>query len=190
MVKKVLCFIYDGYADFETVLVSVGINESEDYEVVYVAYEKEPIVSSSGLKIIPDKKIALITNLDDIEGLMIPGGSERIIKPELESLVKKLYAEKKLIAAICAAPEFLARMGLLDGVKYTTSNDEAYYEEKEEKDPFPREMFTNERMERDRNIITAKGHAFTDFALEIWEWFNLYEEEDERETLRKDFTPG
>lgn len=187
--KEILCFIYDEFADFETVLTCAVLNGEKDYKVTYVAYEKTPIYSWGGLKINPDKTISEIDDIKDIEGLIIPGGNSRILKPELEQLIKRVHNEKKLLAAICAGPEFLAKTGILNGKKYTTSEEPQSYEEKNEVDPFPRATYVEARVVQDGNIITAKGHAFTDFALKIWDWYNLFENEKEKEDFKKDFTP-
>lgn len=187
--KTILCFIYDGFADFETVLVCSYINEVEDYKVIYIAYDRSPVRSAGGLTIMPDKTVSEISLTKDIDGILIPGGGLRILKPELEELVKKLNNEKKLIAAICAGPEFLAKMGILKGIKYTTSRESKQYEENNEVDPFPRDTYVDARVIQDGNIITAKGYAFTDFALQIWDWFNLYEYDAEKEEYKNQFTP-
>ena len=126
----------------------------------------------------------------DIEGIIIPGGGTRIFKPELKDLILRLNAKKKLLAAICAGPEFLAKSGVLDGRNYTTTKDPQSYEEVNEEDPFPRETYVETRVIRDGNIITAKGYAFSDFALKIWDWFNLYNNEEEKEELKIQYTPA
>ena len=187
--KEVLCFLYDGFADFETVLTCSALNEEEDYKVTYIAYEKTPVYSSGGLKINPDKRVSEIDGLENIAGLIIPGGGTRIHKPELEKLIKELNKEKKLVAAICAGPEYLAKSGILNGRKYTTTRLAESYEEENLEDPFPRDTYVEARVVRDGNIITAIGHAFSDFALKIWEYFELFENEEEKEYFRKEFTP-
>jgi putative intracellular protease/amidase len=187
--KNILCFIYDTFADFEISFICSGIGGTDEYKVIYIAYEKAAVKSISGLTVIPDQTVSEALELDDIEGILIPGGVERILKPELEKLIKKLNKENKLIAAICAGPEFLAKMGLLNEIKYTTSEEPKLYEERNEIDPFPRENFVDTRLIGVNNILTAKGHAFIDFALEIWEWYELYEYESEREETKLLFTP-
>ncbi|MEE9377711.1 MAG: DJ-1/PfpI family protein [Candidatus Lokiarchaeia archaeon] len=187
--KEVLCFIYDGFADFETVLTCSVLNEDDNYKVTYIAYEKTPVYSSGGLKINPDKTVSEIDGIKDVEGLIIPGGGTRIIKPELEKLIKQLNEEKKLLAAICAGPEFLAKSGILKGKNYTTSAEPQAYKEKNEVDPFPRETYVKTRLIQDGNIITAQGYAFADFALKIWDWYDLYDYDGEKEELKKQFTP-
>ncbi len=80
-------------------------------------------------------------------------------------------------------------MGILKGKKYTTSKESKQYEENNEVDPFPRDTYIDARLIQDGNIITAKGYAFTDFALQIWDWFNLYEYDAEKEEYKNQFTP-
>jgi len=157
--------------------------------MTYISYEKSAIRSISGLTVLPDKTINEALEMKDIEGILIPGGVERILKPELEQLIKNLNKENKLVAAICAGPEFLAKMGFLSRIKYTTSELPEQYEERNEIDPFPRENYVDKRLIREGNIITAKGHAFIDFALEIWDWYGLYEYESEREETKQLLTP-
>ena len=79
--------------------------------------------------------------------------------------------------------------GLLNSKKYTTSAEPESYKEKKEPDPFPRENYIDARIVFDQNILTAQGYAFSDFALKIWDWFNIYDYEGEKEELRKQFTP-
>jgi len=187
--EKVLCFLYDGFVDFEISLVCHYINEVPRYEVIYIAYDKLPIKNAGGMTVTPDNAISEINTLEEIHGLIFPGGVKIIVKPELENLVKILHKQKKLIAAICGGPEFLAKIGILDGKKYTTSNYPHEYEEKNEVDPFPRETFVEARVVRDENIITAKGNAFVDFTLEIWDWLDMYDYETEKEECKVMFSP-
>ncbi|MHA2391432.1 MAG: DJ-1/PfpI family protein [Promethearchaeota archaeon] len=186
--KRILCFVYDGFADFETVLVCSGLNGCENLEIIYISYDTLPLKSSGGLTIFPEKSVSEISRTDEIDGLLIPGGSERELKPELKELIKQLNEENKLIAAICAGPEFLAKAGILNGVKYTTSQTAEVYKEQGESDPFPRGTYVEERIVQDGNILTAQGHAFIDFALKVWDWYDVYDYDGEREELREQFT--
>lgn len=54
-----------------------------------------------------------------------------------------------------------------------------------EKDPFRRENFVSKRVVRDENIITAQGIAFIDFAIEICDWFKLFETQEDRDNFAK-----
>ena len=188
--KNILCFIFEEFSDFEINFTCLGFKLPEDYQVVYFAYEKTPVKSTTGMTVTPDKTITEVSQMQDIEGLIIPGGGTgRMVKYELEQLVNKLNNEKKLIAAICAGPVYLAKMGFLNSRKYTTSLDPQYFEENNEIDPFPRDTYVDARVVQDDNLITAKWHAFIDFALEISDWFNLYDYDSEKEELKKLLTP-
>lgn len=90
----------------------------------------------------------------------------------------------KILATICGTGTvFLAKAGVLNNIKYTTPIVEwtqKHIDLYGEKDPFPKENFVSERVVRDANVITAQGVAFIDFAIEICDWFNLFENQDDR----------
>lgn len=187
--KKILCYIYEGFVDFEISLALTEINLDERYHIIYTAYEKTPLKSSAGLTITPDIAISEITSSNDYAALIIPGGFVRPLKPELKNLILDFDKNNKLIAAICGGPEFLANAGLLENRNYTTSMFPSDYKEKNEPDPFPRHNYIETRLVKDANIITARGNAFVDFALEIWDWFDLYEYDTEKEECKEIFSP-
>ena len=187
--KNILCYIYEGFVDYEISLVCAEVNMSDKYQLIYVAYEKSPINSSAGMSINPNYTVKAALKLSDVEGLIIPGGEIRILKPQLEELIHKVNNENKLIAAICGGPEFLAKVGLLNGKKYATSMYPEDYKEKNEEDPFPRDTYIDARVIQEGNMITAKGEAFVDFALQIWEWYNLYDYPEEKQECKNMFTP-
>ena len=39
---------------------------------------------------------------------------------------------------------------------------------------------------RDKNVITAQGTAFIDFAIEICDWFNLFENQEDKDNFEKE----
>lgn len=121
------------------------------------------VTSAQGVVVKAD---ALIDELDaeTLTAAIIPGGlpgatnlrdNEQVI-----NLVKILYDDEKLIAAICAGPIVLEKAGILSGKNATSYPG------------FEEEMasakYQNDRVVVDENIITARGPAIaTDFALEI-----------------------
>ena len=182
--KNILCFVYESFVNFESALACHYITQDENYNVIYIGYEKSPIKSLGGLKVIPDMKLSEISSTSEIYGIIIPGGVDRILKPELRTIILKLMEEKKMIAAICGGPEYLAKLGILNDKKYTCSMEPEEYKEKNEKDPFPRANYVETRVMRDDNVITAKGSAFVDFALEIWDFLEMYDYETEKEECK------
>jgi 4-methyl-5(b-hydroxyethyl)-thiazole monophosphate biosynthesis len=105
------------------------------------------------------------TRYDDYDFVVIPGGryvNEVIEKDtEIQKIVKYFDAKEKLVAAICAAPRFLGRAGLLNGRSYTafTGSDE----------DIPKGIYLpSMKAVRDKNIITARSAGSVyEFAYEI-----------------------
>ncbi|MEG0307253.1 MAG: DJ-1/PfpI family protein [Clostridium sp.] len=186
--NKILVFIFDGMTDYEITLITHLLSTSADKEIITIAYEDKIIKGRSGILYKPSKLVSEVLE-EDAEGLIITGGWYGDTKPELMELINNLNVKGKLISAICGAGTiFLAKAGILDNVKYTTPAiewTEKHIEVFGEKDPFPRENFISERVVRDGNIITAQGIAFIDFAIEICDWFNLFEDQEDRENFSK-----
>ena len=109
-----------------------------------------------------------IVNCDffDAELVLLPGGmpgASTLEKcGELRNLVLRFAQEQKPIAAICAAPMVLGKLGLLKGKKATCYPGFEQYLEGAE--------CTGAPVERDGNIITGKGPgAAMEFALAVVE---------------------
>lgn len=113
---------------------------------------------------IPVKADALVANVDfsDAEMLILPGGATKLheCEPLCQLLVKHNEAEK-LIAAICAAPAVLGRLGILVGKQATCyPGFETYLGE----------SYIDGLVVESKNIITAKGPGLSaDFAFCIIE---------------------
>ncbi|GFP76281.1 DJ-1/PfpI family protein [Clostridium fungisolvens] len=187
--KKILVFIFDRMTDYEITFITHILGAGEGKEIITIAYEDKIIKSRSGFLYKPTALVKDVLN-EDVEGLIICGGWYGDTRHELIQLINNLNSKGKLIAGICGAGTiFLAKAGILDNVKYTTPAvewTEKHIEVFGEKDPFPRENFVEERVVRDGNIITAQGIAFIDFAIEICDWFNIFENQEERDSFTKD----
>lgn len=180
--KKLLVYIYEGMADFEISLLCHLLVADCGKDVLIISDNLDEVRSKSGMKFLPDEILANV-NLDEVEGLIIPGGWLASLSHKLIEIIKTLNDDRKLIAAICAAPWILAKAGILEGVKYTTSIStwgEAHREFFKMEDPFPRESYVECKCYRDENIITAKGTAFIDFSVEVCEYLRLFESEGEK----------
>lgn len=187
--QKILLFLYDEMAEFEITLAAQYLKSEKAGEIVPIGYS-DTVTGMAGLtyRITTTVKEALA--MEDIAGLIIPGGNRCDLRDELKDLILRLDREKKLLAAICAGPQYLARAGVLTDRSYTTSL-RTWTKEDEERfggdDPFPRETFRPQRAVRDGHIITAYGDAFVDFAVEIFDYFGLFVDNAEREEFIKDF---
>lgn len=178
--------IFEEMTDYEITFITHLLGADADKEVITIAYEDKIIKSRSGFLYKPERLVSRVL-LEDVDGLIISGGWYGDTRPELITLINNLNSKGKLISAICGAGTvFLAKSGIINDVKYTTPVVEwtkKHIDVFWEKDPFPRKNFVQERVVRDRNIITAQGVAFIDFAIEICDWFNLFENPDDKENF-------
>ena len=119
--KKVMIFIANMYDEQE--LIYPYHRLSEDYEVHVVGGEKEEAYESkSGMKFKSTHKVAEV-NVEDYEGLVIPGGYSPDHMRRVEGmvdLVKEFDKKDKPIAAICHAGWMLASAVDLKGKKVTS----------------------------------------------------------------------
>lgn len=185
--KKIFVFIYDDMADFEITFVTHMLGADLGMEIVTISYEDKLIKSKSGVIYKPSKLIKDVLK-EDAEGLIIPGGWNGEIRPELIELIQSVNSRGNLLGAICAGPIFLAKAGVLNNVKYTTSIvdwTETHMKDYMGNDPFPRQNFILDRVIRDGNIITAQGNAFIDFAIEIVDWFGGFDGEEDKNSFTK-----
>ena len=181
---KILVFLYDGMADFEITYATHLLGHELSKQIVPCAYDNKPIKSKGGMIYLPEITVEEAASKDYV-GLLIPGGWNPVVKDELLSLINEFFNSDKLLAAICAAPRFLAKAGVLSKVKYTTSIVEWNQARREafdnEDDPFPRENFIDTRVVRDKNVITSKGISFVDFAVEVADYFGQFKNEAEKQ---------
>lgn len=184
---KIICFISEDFADFEITLAFHKIRNVGNREVVTMGYNLESVISESGLIYQPHLTVPEAMELQDIEGLVIPGGPIRSQKEELTELILKLDQEEKMLAAICNGPQYLGRAGILNARKFTTSCSIERISQLGVADPFPRENYLNQRAVRDGHVITAAGRAFVNFSFEIFDYLGIYQDkQEERDQLFKD----
>lgn len=172
---KILCYIYKDMADFEMTLPCTVAGLWLEKELVTIAYTKDTVTSKPGVIYQPQATVKEALEFSDVEGLIIPGGWNDELRPELKELIQKLNSENKMLSAICAGPQYLAKSGILENKKYTTTLTEDYMKQQGREDFFPRANFVSENVVRDKNIITAVGRSFVDFAIEIADYFGVFD---------------
>ena len=186
---KILVFIFHGMTDYQVTFITHLLGADAGKEIITIAYEDKIIKGRSGFLYKPDRLVTDVLN-KDVEGLILCGGCYGDAKPELIQLINKLNLEKKLLGAICGAGTvLLAKAGVLNNVKYTTPVVEWGQKQIDiygGDDPFPRKNIVLDRVIRHENIITAQGIAFIDFAIEICDWFNLFQNQEDRTNFTKD----
>lgn len=161
----VYVFFADGFEEIEA-FTAVDVIRRAGLNVEMVTVTPDEIVTGAhGVPVLCDKNIA---NCDffDADMVVLPGGMPGAATldkcDDLRKLILRFAQEDKPIAAICAAPMVLGKLGLLKGKKATCYPGFEQFLEGAE--------CTGALVERDGNIITGKGPgAAMAFALAIVE---------------------
>ncbi|WP_294587393.1 DJ-1 family glyoxalase III [uncultured Bacteroides sp.] len=158
-------FFADGFEEIEAfTTVDVLRRAGMDVEMISVTPD-EIVTGAHDVPVLCDKNIV---NCDfyDAELVVLPGGMPGAATLEkcddLRKLILHFASQSKPIAAICAAPMILGKLGLLKGKKATCYPGFEQYLEGAE--------CTGNPVERTGNIITGKGPGSAmEFALTIVE---------------------
>ncbi|MCF7926708.1 MAG: DJ-1/PfpI family protein [Candidatus Izimaplasma sp.] len=161
--KKILVLLADGFEDIEVVTPTDLLRRAK-IKVDLVSIDKRLVTTSSGTEIMSDMTIDTIDE-NQYDMLFLPGGSG-VKNLEKSSEVKKLITyfdqTKKFIAAICAAPSILGKMGLLKNRTFTCYPG---YEKQ-----FNQGNYTKSPLEISDYFITARGIGYVNkFALQLIE---------------------
>lgn len=161
---SVLVPLAQGCEEIEAVTV-IDILRRAGVEVVSAGLDAQPVRASRGVMLLPDTTLdtALQQHFDMV---VLPGGQPGTnnLKSDARiiTLLQHMVQQKKLVAAICAAPSVLAAAGLLDG-KCATSFPGAL-------DAFPQVTQQHAAVVEDDHLITSRGPGTAmDFALTLVE---------------------
>ncbi len=128
-IKMVYLFLADGFEEIEA-LTQVDYLRRAGIEIKTLGIGKEYITGTRGIVVKSDMSVDN-ADMNDVDMLILPGGlggvegisnSEKAI-----SIIKEAYRKNIYIAAICAAPTILAKLGMLQGKKcicYPAMTDE------------------------------------------------------------------
>lgn len=160
---RLFIVLSNGFEDIEAFTV-VDVLRRAGISIDTVGVPGTMITSKSGIRMTTDKKFSEI-NVEEYDGIVIPGGEENVKNlinyMPLLSAIERLNSKGKLIAAICAAPTILAKLGMLRDKRATV------YPGLEKVLSYPRA----EKVVVDGNIITSQGPGTAmDFALQIVEF--------------------
>ena len=159
--KKVFIPLAEGFEEIETFAV-VDILRRAGIDVVTAGLQGTIVKSASNVKVIADKKLEEINN--DYDAIVLPGGNPGYINlqksQKIMNMVKDFDNKNKVVAAICASPTILAKLGLLEDKKATV------FPGLERELPRPRSA----KVIADGNIVTSQGPGTAiDFALKLVE---------------------
>ena len=178
MKDKVLFIILEQYADWEYSFLASALqgriqDKTSPYEVKTVSINVNPIKSIGGFTTVPDYGINDVPS--EFAGIILVGGlSWRTEEAKgIVPLVKKAYADGKIVGAICDATVFLGMNGLLNEKKHT-SNTRDDLISAAQGNYSGHEKYLNEQAVRDGNLITANGTAYLEFAREALIALNAY----------------
>ncbi len=155
---KVYEFLADGFEEIEG-LAPVDILRRGGINIITVSVNGNEFVETShGVTIKADKKFEDITDFEDADMLLLPGGmpgSTNLNEHHgLRNALTNHFKKGKRIGAICAAPMVLASTGILDGKKATCSPGfQKYFNNTT--------TYTGTLYQEDGNVITGEGPAAT-----------------------------
>jgi putative intracellular protease/amidase len=175
---NVYVLLYEGFAAFEITPLLLLLKKAGN--VVTFSFDREPRRSEEQLEFVVEKTIDDVDPAE-VDVLIIPGGDPEpyAANAMLHGLLRELRDSKKVIGAICGGPGFLAHAGLLEGLRVAHG-----YSEKDAQHVFAGSVITDEDVIVEDSIITARGQAYAEFAVEVTRQLGLFESEEEaKETL-------
>ena len=160
-------FLAPGFEEIEAV-VPRDILKKANIDVNTVSIGETIVESTKGLKVVSDMTINEV-QIESIDGIILPGGmpgTNNLGKCEKLIDMIKICAEKKLlIAAICAAPSILGKLGILSG------KDTCCFPDTEIEKCLVGAKINNKNVNICENIITSKGPGTAfQFAFSIVEY--------------------
>ena len=146
-------FLAPGFEEIEAI-VPRDVLKRANIDVNTVSIGEKIVESTKKLKVISDITINEV-DMENIDGIILPGGmpgTSNLAKCEQLIEIIKTCAEKKLlIAAICAAPSILGKLGILSG------KDACCFPDTEIEKCLVGANINNKDVNVCENIITSKG---------------------------------
>ena len=175
--ETVHCYVFDTLADWEHGFAVAGIHNTQFHRVPNrwrvrtVAPHADPIVTSGGVRIVPDMTLDELSPSDS-RMLILPGGDTWDEGGNLEAVEKaREFLDAGVpVAAICGATAGLARGGLLDERRHT-SNAREYIAATGYRGGA---LYQDEPAVTDGDLITAASMAPLQFAYHIYKRLDLY----------------
>lgn len=120
--KRIAVLLADGLEEIEG-LTAVDLLRRAGIEVTMVSIsEEEKVTGSHQITVIADE-IFSKADFSKMDGVVLPGGmpgTTHLMEHEgVNRVIREFAGQKKLVAAICAAPSVLGQAGLLQGKKAT-----------------------------------------------------------------------
>jgi 4-methyl-5(b-hydroxyethyl)-thiazole monophosphate biosynthesis len=161
---SVLVPLAPGCEELEAVTI-IDLLRRAEVEVVTAGLAPGPVTASRGTVLMPDTDLDAVADRD-FDMIVLPGGlpgaTNLDADPRIHRLLQRQSAEGRYCAAICAAPQVLAKAGLLTNRRATgfpgTLDAGAH----------PQITLTEEPVVVDGPIVTSRGPGTAmDFALQL-----------------------
>lgn len=165
MTKKAAVMIYPQFSMQEISCLTDALKVYFDIDIEVFASKKEMISSEDSFQVIPHKAFDEF-HREDYLCLILPGiynPLPALFDEENIRFLRTLQNTDLLICSISCSPILLAKAGLLDDVHFTSG----MWQEMAECLPFvPDQNFIHQPLVKDKNILTAMGFAYREFAVE------------------------
>jgi putative intracellular protease/amidase len=120
--KTLAAFVFPGFEtlDYFGPIEMLGGYGTET-QIITVAKGLDPVPSSHGQRIVPDRAI---WDRTDYDILFIPGGDAALIEgkdPDLLNWIRQVSAQAERVLAVCTGTVLLGMSGVLDGRRATTN---------------------------------------------------------------------
>lgn len=164
MDRKIAVLLADGFEEGEALFV-IDILRRAGFECDGIAVEHETVKGSHGLQVIADKRLDSINPME-YDMVVLPGGlpGANTLR-DSDAVIGWVRAfagsQEKYIAAICAAPQVLARAGIVSGRRVTSYPGDKY------KTMLADAFYVDDNAEMDEcvvvdgNLITSRGPGTT-----------------------------
>ena len=164
--KKIAVVIYPYFSLQEITTLTSALKIWFNKDIDFLGSKMNIYESEEGFRVMPSKIFSDV-NIDDYSCIIFPG----IINPmpalfdeELIDFTSKLKNRDILIASISSSPLLLAKAGVLDEVKFTAG---FFMQMADIFDFINKKNFIHQPVVKDKNVITAIGFAFREFAQSV-----------------------
>jgi putative intracellular protease/amidase len=165
--KKLALMVYPNFSMQEIASLCYLFRWNYDTETVVFSSSLEVVNAEEGMLIQPHKTFEEF-NIEEYDCLILSGCSDfrdSIRDPKIKEFLEQFKGNDDfIIGAICAGPMYLSQAGLLENKKFTNS---LYVEMNKMLNFINEENLVYAPLVEDKNIITAVGHAFNEFAIAV-----------------------
>ena len=163
--EKIVVFLANGFEEIEAI-APIDILRRAELDVVTVSIsDSKTVTGAHGIKVEADQ-LFTETTFGENDYYVLPGGYDGMLNLSahqgVNELLKKQHSEGKKLAAICASPSVLGKLGILEG------KEAICYPGFEGK--LTGATISKKSVVEDGNVITGKGPGVAvQFALKIVE---------------------